>query len=76
VRNHFSRHLSEEVVEFIDANVAAGRAKSRAEVVTRLFERNRRRERALRDVELVPADRSIDFNDLASAVAGTALDLD
>ena len=68
--------LSGEIVEYLDAQVAAGRAKSRSDVVTRFVERDRRRERAARDVETLLSDRSVDLDDLAATAAGTALDLD
>lgn len=68
--------LPDEIVEYIDAQVAAGRAKSRSDVVTRLVERDRRRERAARDVERLLSDRSVDLDDLAATAAGTLLDLD
>lgn len=68
--------LSDEIVEYIDEQVAAGRAKSRSDVVTRFVERDRRRERAARDVERLLSDRSVDLDDLATTAASTALDLD
>jgi Arc/MetJ-type ribon-helix-helix transcriptional regulator len=68
--------LSDEIVEYIDEQVAAGRAKSRSDVVTRFVERDKRRERAARDVEKLLADRSVDLDDLAAMAASTALDLD
>ena len=43
--------LPEELVEFVDATVSAGKARSRAAVVTRALERERRRAAAARDVE-------------------------
>jgi Arc/MetJ-type ribon-helix-helix transcriptional regulator len=72
--------LPEAVVEYIDAQVLAGRAKSRSEVVARFVERDRRRERAAHDVEKILADRSVtpavDLNALATLAAATPLDLD
>lgn len=71
--------LPDDVVGYIDAQVQAGRAKSRADVVTRYVERARRRERAERDVEVLLASRSggvDDLDALVGAAASTALDLD
>lgn len=47
--------LPEELVEFVDATVSSGAAGSRAAVVTRALERERRRTVAARDVELLQA---------------------
>ncbi len=72
--------LPESVVEYIDAQVLAGRAKSRADVVARFVERDRRRERASHDIEVLLADRAEHGGDeldlIAAAVAATPLDLD
>ncbi len=82
--------LSEDVVAFIDAQVEAGRAKSRSDLVTRFVQRDRRRDRAARDVEILLAERRArqragageglqDVDDLQALVAAasmTALDLD
>ncbi len=72
--------LPESVVEYIDAQVLAGRAKSRADVVARFVERDRRRERAAHDLEVLLADRAAhgadDLDLVASAVASSPLDLD
>lgn len=45
--------LSDELVEFVDTAVASGNARSRASVVTRALERERRRAIAERDVEIL-----------------------
>ena len=75
--------LPEAVVEYIDAQVEAGRAKSRSDVVARFVERDRRRERAARDVEVLLAERQAgivektdDLDALAATASSTALDLD
>lgn len=75
--------LPESVVEYIDAQVEAGRAKSRSDVVARFVERDRRRERAARDVEVLLAERQAgivdttdDLDALAATASSTALDLD
>jgi Arc/MetJ-type ribon-helix-helix transcriptional regulator len=45
--------LPDELVEFIDNAVASGEARSRASVVTRALERERRRAVAARDAEIL-----------------------
>ncbi|TFV63843.1 antitoxin [Geodermatophilus sp. DF01-2] len=55
--------LPDDIVEFIDTLVARGRAPSRAAVVTRALERERRREVAARDAEILataPGDPDLD----------------
>jgi Arc/MetJ-type ribon-helix-helix transcriptional regulator len=45
--------LPDELVEFVDGAVASGAARSRASVVTRALERERRRAAAEKDVEIL-----------------------
>jgi Arc/MetJ-type ribon-helix-helix transcriptional regulator len=45
--------LPDELVEFVDSAVASGSARSRASVVTRALERERRRAVAERDAEIL-----------------------
>jgi Arc/MetJ-type ribon-helix-helix transcriptional regulator len=70
--------LPEDLVDFIDRLVEAGQASSRAAVVTRAVERERRRQVAARDAAIlagVGADS--EFDALAEFVAATPLaDLD
>lgn len=70
--------LPEDIVAFIDHLVDDGDAKSRAEVVTRAVDRERRRETAARDAAILArarADRDLDS--LAGYAARTPLsDLD
>jgi Arc/MetJ-type ribon-helix-helix transcriptional regulator len=47
--------LDDELVEFVDQIVVSGRQPSRAAVVARALERERRRTVAARDVELLTA---------------------
>jgi Arc/MetJ-type ribon-helix-helix transcriptional regulator len=47
--------LSDELVEFVDEIVKSGRARSRAAVVARALERERRRLAAERDAEIFAA---------------------
>jgi Arc/MetJ-type ribon-helix-helix transcriptional regulator len=48
--------LPDDLVEFIDSVVARGKQRSRAAVVTRALERERRRVIATRDAEILAAD--------------------
>jgi Arc/MetJ-type ribon-helix-helix transcriptional regulator len=47
--------LSEELVQFVDQVVDSGKERSRAAVVTRALERERRRAAAERDAEILAA---------------------
>lgn len=69
--------LPEEAVAFIDGEVARGREASRASVVARALETQRRRMLALSDVEILKHaadDRDDDFDALAQRAARTELD--
>ena len=67
--------LSNEIVQFIDGLVAAGRASSRAAVVTRALEHERRRELATRDAAILAEQKQgDDFDDLAEFAAHTPID--
>jgi Arc/MetJ-type ribon-helix-helix transcriptional regulator len=71
--------LSEETVEYLDNQVRLGRAKSRADIVDRALARERRRETAEKDLEVILRDqkRGIgDLNGLAASAQNTPLDLD
>jgi Arc/MetJ-type ribon-helix-helix transcriptional regulator len=70
--------LPDELVEFMDQLVAADKASSRASVVARAMERERRRELAARDLAILSEHGEYDDLDgLATAAAGTVLsDLD
>lgn len=69
--------LPEEIATFIDAEVAAGRAASRAAVVTRALEREKRYRAALADVEILERTQGDDdFDDLAGYAARLPIDLD
>ncbi len=69
--------LPEEIVGFIDGQVAEGKASSRASVVKRALERERRRLMAVRDVLiLLEAGDYPDMDDLADHVAHSPLGLD
>ncbi len=70
--------LPEELVEFIDRLVADGRAPSRAAVVSRALQRERRRELAARDAAILAAAEDSaagdDLDALAEHAARTPLD--
>jgi Arc/MetJ-type ribon-helix-helix transcriptional regulator len=70
--------LPDELVEFMDQLVAADKASSRATVVARAMERERRRELAARDLAILTEYGDYDDLDgLATAASGTVLsDLD
>lgn len=67
--------LPDELVEFIDQRVERGEATSRAAVVAAAVDRERRREIAARDAEILARVASgDDLDDLAAFAAGTPLD--
>lgn len=70
--------LPDDAVDFIDQMVGQGRATSRAGLVARALEHERRRELALRDVSILSrADvDGDDLDELARYTARTPLDLD
>jgi Arc/MetJ-type ribon-helix-helix transcriptional regulator len=70
--------LPDDLVAFMDELVATDRATSRASVVARAMERERRRELAARDVAILTEHGGYDDLDgLAATAAGTVLtDLD
>jgi len=68
--------LPEDIVEFVDGLVRQGQASSRAVVVTRALQRERRRAVAARDAAiLAQAGEDRDMASLARHVAGEPLDL-
>ena len=60
--------LPDEIVAFVDEEIKAGRAKSRAQVVLRALEREQRRQLAVRDVE-IPVGESVEDDGGAADVA-------
>lgn len=70
--------LPDELVEFMDRLVDDNKASSRASVVARAMERERRRELAARDAAILAEHGGYpDLEGLAGAAAGTTLsDLD
>jgi Arc/MetJ-type ribon-helix-helix transcriptional regulator len=71
--------LPDEQVQFLDAQIAAGHAGSRAELIARLLAREVRRQQALADIERMRAagvHGNPDLEGLAVATGHRALDLD
>lgn len=72
--------LPEDIAAFVDAEVAAGRAASRAALVTQALRRDQRRQAALADVEILKRTTetgdSDNFDALAAYIARQPLDLD
>ncbi|MBU2667726.1 hypothetical protein KOI35_29865 [Actinoplanes bogorensis] len=70
--------LPDELVAFVDGQVSSGSAASRAAVVVRALERERRRAAAERDAAIYAADGNDrdDLDGLAAWAGGRSLDLD
>ncbi len=70
--------LPDDIVDFIDQAVADGRARSRAAVVSKAVERERRRQVAARDVEILTgsAPDDDDLDGLARYAGKVPLELD
>ncbi len=67
--------LPDDLVEFIDECVAAGDVRSRAALVSRAVERERRRAIATRDAAILAASAADDdFDALAEFAAKTPMD--
>ena len=67
--------LPDDIVDFVDALVSDGKAGSRAVVVTRALQRERRRAAAARDAAiLAQADPDADLDSLAEFTATTPMD--
>jgi Arc/MetJ-type ribon-helix-helix transcriptional regulator len=68
--------LSDELVDFIDMIVEHGDERSRAAVVTRALQRDRRRMIAARDAKILADSGSDpDLDALAGHLAGASIDL-
>lgn len=68
--------LPDDLVAFVDDIVATGDQRSRAAVVTRALERERRRAIAQRDAEILAAAPGRNLTALAEHLAHRPLDLD
>jgi len=68
--------LPDGIVEYVDQQVASGAAASRAAVVARALERDRRRHIAEQDAHIYAADGRGDLDDLASWTAAQPMEID
>lgn len=69
--------LPDDLVAFVDRLVRDGEAHSRAVVVARALDRERRRDAAVRDAAILArAGADADLDDLAAFAARVPLDLD
>ena len=69
--------IPDELAGFVDALVAEGRADSRADAISKALARERRRQIAERDAELLSArDGTGDLSSVATHAADTPLDID
>lgn len=69
--------LPDDIVAFLDEQVSSGAAPSRATVVTRALERERRREASERDAHIYAAESGTDDLDgLATWAISQPLDVD
>jgi Arc/MetJ-type ribon-helix-helix transcriptional regulator len=69
--------LPDDLVDFVDTLIKDGKASSRATVVTRALERERRRAIAAQDAAILErAGRDADMDRLAEHVVGASLDLE
>jgi Arc/MetJ-type ribon-helix-helix transcriptional regulator len=69
--------LSDDLVEFVDAVVDSGAERSRAAVVTRALERERRRAIAARDAEIYArSGPDADLDGFVEFTAARPLDID
>jgi Arc/MetJ-type ribon-helix-helix transcriptional regulator len=69
--------LPDDIVDFVDSLIKDGQASSRATVVTRALERERRRAIAAQDAAILArAGADTDMDRLAEHVAGAPLDLE
>jgi Arc/MetJ-type ribon-helix-helix transcriptional regulator len=68
--------LPDDLVEFVDRLVASGKAPSRAAVVTRALDGERRREAARRDARIYAESAEDDLGALAAWAAEQPTDID
>jgi Arc/MetJ-type ribon-helix-helix transcriptional regulator len=66
--------LPDDLVAFVDDLVSHGDATSRAAVVSRALERERRRRVAERDAAILSAGKDTDLDSLAEYAAATPMD--
>jgi Arc/MetJ-type ribon-helix-helix transcriptional regulator len=78
-RTQIAVRLSDEVVGFLDAEVEAGRGRSRADLIGRTLRREVRRFKAIEELVLVVRSRPVHldaFDDLVAATSSTPLDIE
>ncbi|HZN77305.1 MAG TPA: hypothetical protein VFC00_37235 [Micromonosporaceae bacterium] len=68
--------LPDDIVEYVDQQVTSGAAPSRAAVVARALERDRRRQIAERDAQIYASSERTDLDDLASWATTQPMDID
>ena len=68
--------LPDDIAAFVDAEVASGRATSRAAVVSRALVRERRRLTAERDIAVLAGSGRAELDDLARHAASVPLDVE
>jgi Arc/MetJ-type ribon-helix-helix transcriptional regulator len=79
VSTQIAVRLPDELVAYVDEAVAAGRVKSRAELVARLIERDARRQRSEEDLQRLTDRGALDdpeLLDIVKSVADTPLPID
>lgn len=64
--------LPDELVAYVDEAVAAGRVKSRAELVARLIERDARRQRAEEDLQRLAERGALNEREMSAIVTSVA----
>jgi Arc/MetJ-type ribon-helix-helix transcriptional regulator len=68
--------LPDSIVEYVDQQVTSGSASSRAAVVTRALERDRRRHIADQDARIYAASGPGELDDLASWAVAQPMEID
>jgi Arc/MetJ-type ribon-helix-helix transcriptional regulator len=76
VTTQIAVRLPDEVVAGVDRLVTEGRARSRADLVTRALRRELRRERAEQDLLRLGSDGYAELADFTDAAARSPMDLD
>ena len=72
VSTQIAVRLPDELVAYVDEAVAAGRVRSRAELVARLIERDARRHRAEEDLRHLAERGALDDRELLAIVNSTS----
>jgi metal-responsive CopG/Arc/MetJ family transcriptional regulator len=64
--------LQDDAVHYLDSQVAEGKAASRADLIDRLIDRERRRQRDLNDLEIMRKAGFAGYPDLAGVAEATS----